>query len=88
MLAFFFFLPGGDSVTRVNKEGEGRSERFPPISRGKRVDLSGGVKVEQAVSKNARRLHLGGNEGGRRVVSLYRAPTSAKVNSIYQLHMH
>lgn len=51
-------LPGGEwSVTCVSEVGEGRSDSCPPICRGKRVDLSRGVKVEQAVSKDARRLH-------------------------------
>lgn len=51
------FLPGGVGVTRVSELGEGRGERRPPICRENRVDLSGGVEVEQAVSKDAGRLH-------------------------------
>ena len=51
------FLPGGVGVARVSELGEGRGERRPPICRENRVDLSGGVKVEQAGSKDAGRLH-------------------------------
>lgn len=41
----------------MSELGEGRGERRPPICRENRVDLSGGVEVEQAVSKDAGRLH-------------------------------
>lgn len=43
-------LPGRGGVTHVSEEGEGWGESCPPICREKRVDLSMGVKVEQAVS--------------------------------------
>lgn len=50
-------LPGGVGVTCVSEVGEGWGESCSPICREKRDDLSRGVKVEQAVSKGARRLH-------------------------------
>lgn len=46
-------LPGGDGVTRVSEAGEGWGESCSPICREE--TLSRGV--EEAVSKDARRLH-------------------------------
>lgn len=50
-------LPGRGSVTGVSEVGEGRGESSSPICREERGDLSSGIEVEQAVSKDARRLH-------------------------------
>lgn len=41
----------------MSEVGEGWGESCSPICRENGVDLSRGVKVEQAVSKDARRLH-------------------------------
>lgn len=41
----------------MSEVGEDWGESCSPVCREKRVDLSWGVKVEQAVSKDARRLH-------------------------------
>ena len=50
-------LPGGVGVTCVSEVGEGWGESSSPVCREKRGDLSVGVKVEQAVSKDAGMLH-------------------------------
>lgn len=41
----------------MSEVGEGWGESSSPICREKRGDLSRGVEVEQAVSKDTRRLH-------------------------------
>lgn len=55
--ALWGLLPVGHGVTRGGEVGGGWGENSSPVCREESADLSGGVRVEQAVSKDARRLH-------------------------------
>lgn len=65
-LGFQRVLPGGDGVTCVNEVGEGMGESWPPFCRGQKVDLSGRLKVQQAVSEDTRGLQVKGNKKGKK----------------------